>query len=139
MTKKLVSRRDFILVSAAAGAAGLAAGCVSNPAPTFEAAADRTIALPPLLSKPGSQVKVRLPGGSDVVLLWRTEIGFGAASLACAHCGADVFYNAQTGTLDCTTGTSRYKLDGTVLKGRSRIPLRAYAVDLAGDRLKILG
>ncbi|MFN3487359.1 MAG: twin-arginine translocation signal domain-containing protein, partial [Planctomycetota bacterium] len=40
MTAKL-SRRDFILVSAAAGAAGLAAGCVSNPAPTFEAAADR--------------------------------------------------------------------------------------------------
>ncbi len=116
----------------------LAAGCSTNPAPTFEAEADRSIRVPSALAYPGAQIKVVLPDGGAPILVWRTRIGFGAAALTCTCCGHHVWFNGPEETLDCPHG-SRFGLDGELQEGDARFPLRAYAVDLDGDRLKILG
>ena len=114
-------------------------GCVVNPAPIVEANADRTVELPEQLGKAGAQVKVQLPGLSDPILVWRTEIGFGGVSLRCTHDGAQVQYNAEKGWIDCLANHCRYRLDGSVLEGPTTRPLRVYLVDLNGNRLRILG
>jgi Rieske Fe-S protein len=113
-------------------------GCAGNPAPVFEADINHSIPLPPALSDAGAQVKVVLPQGGAPVLVWRTEIGFGGASIRCTCCGGDLVYRPERSTLECPQG-SRFDLDGSVKTGRARKPLRAYVVDREGDRLKILG
>jgi nitrite reductase/ring-hydroxylating ferredoxin subunit len=115
------------------------AGCVANPAPVVDAGAERTLEVPPQLEKPGSQVKIQLPGLSDPILVWRTEIGFGAADLRCTHCRSQLQYNPEKGWIDCLSNSCRYRLDGSVLEGPANRPLRVYLVDLNGTRLRILG
>ena len=132
-----LSRRHFLIASCAC-AASAAAGCAPNPARSFDTNSDRTLALPDELQKPGGQAKVRLPGDGGLVLVWRTEIGFGAVSLRCPHCGGEIVYDALTAMLHCPMG-SKFKLDGTVRSGPAKKPLRAYVADLQGDRLRILG
>jgi nitrite reductase/ring-hydroxylating ferredoxin subunit len=133
-----LSRRHF-LAAAGACAASAAVGCVANPAPTVDASIDRTVAVPFELQKPGGQVKVRLPGGDDTLLVWRTEVGFGATSLSCTHCTGDLRYVPEEALLKCPFNV-RFKLDGSVIQDSvRRKPLRAYVADLQGDRLRILG
>ncbi len=133
-----MSRRQF-LAAAGACAATAAAGCVANPAPLVDASIDRTVAVPFELQKPGGQVKVRLPGGDDTVLVWRTDVGFGATTLSCTHCTGDVRYVPEEGLLKCPFNV-RFKLDGSAyVDSVKRRPLRSYVADLQGDRLRILG
>jgi len=133
-----LSRREFI-VGAGAVVATAAAGCVANPAITVDASIDRTFAMPFELQKPGGQVKVRLPGGDDTVLVWRTEVGFGATTLRCTHCTGDLRYVPGESLLKCPFNV-RFKLDGSVVQDNvKRKPLRAYIADVQGDRLRILG
>jgi hypothetical protein len=133
-----LSRRQFI-VGAGAVAASAVAGCVANPAPTVDASIDRTIPMPFELQKPGGQVKVRLPGGDDTVLVWRTDVGFGATTIRCSHCAGELRYVPGESLLKCPVGV-RYRLDGSVVQDSvKRKPLRAYVADLQGERLRILG
>ncbi len=124
--------------------AGCLTGCVTAPSsPLYDAEANRTLKFPEALSQPGSQVRVRLPGGSSTVLVWRTEIGFGGSEIRCSHCGADLKVDFKSQTLDCPSGI-RFKLDGSCIpvslrKGEILHPLRAYIVEQDGDRLRILG
>lgn len=132
-----ISRRHFLAgACACAGAAAL--GCAPNPARSLDAGADRSLPVPEELAKPGGQVKVRLPGEGGTVLVWRTEIGFGAVSLRCPHCGGELRYDAAAALVLCPLG-SKFALDGTVMGGPAKRPLRAYVADLQGDRLRILG
>ncbi|HXX93961.1 MAG TPA: hypothetical protein VEN81_10020 [Planctomycetota bacterium] len=118
-------------------------GCVAgNPAPAYEAEANRTLKFPDVLSQPGGQAKIQLPGLSWV-LVWRTEIGFGATDLKCSHCSHELVYNAKTQSLVCPMGVT-FRLDGSfqsgaVTEGQKVLPLRAYIVELDNGRLKILG
>ena len=132
----MIRRFTFAAVLAAAA---LSAGCTHNPAPEFDAGADHTLSVPDALSKPGSQIKVRIPSTEDYILVWRTEIGFGACQSRCTHCQSELLYRPEEGRIACTTHGCRYSLDGSVLKGPAKKPLRAYLVDLQGERLKILG
>jgi len=133
-----ISRRHFLAgACACAGAAAL--GCAPNPARSLDAGADRSLPIPEELAKPGGQVKVRLPGaGGETVLVWRTDIGFGAVALTCPHCGGELRYDAVTARVLCPLG-SKFALDGTVVQGPAKRALRAYVADLQGDRLRILG
>ncbi len=132
-----LSRREFI-VGTAACAGALCAGCVTfNPAPTFDAAADSSLAIPPELSAPGGQIKVRLPGIDEPVLVWRTSVGYGAASVVCTHRGCEVALNAREGTLDCPCHGSRFNANGSVLNGPAKRPLRRYVVEVTGPTLRI--
>ena len=133
-----LSRREF-LVGTAACAGVMCAGCVTlNPAPTFDADAGGSIPFPKELSTPGSQIKVRLQGVEEPVLLWRTADGYGAASVVCTHRGCEVVYNGKESTLDCPCHGSRFKSDGAVLNGPARRPLRGYDVEAKMDRLRVI-
>jgi Rieske Fe-S protein len=133
-----LSRREFI-AGAAACVCGINGGCSAvNPAPLYEAGADHTVPLPKELTEVGSQVKVRLPGDT-VILVWKTKGGFNAVSIKCMHRGSEVHYNVKADSIDCPQHGSRYKTDGSILEGPTEKPLRSYAVDLQGDRLRILG
>jgi len=127
-----------IRASLVAALAAALAGCATDNVPTFEARGEYVIAMPHALSKPGTQAKILLPGMITPVLLWRTEIGFGAASIRCTCCQKEVRYNPEQSFIECPRG-SRFGLDGRVRQGQARWPLRAYDVDLQGTNLKILG
>lgn len=132
-----LSRREFV-ICAAASASCFTQGCVAiNPAPTFKAEPDGTLPLPAPLAQAGDQVKVELPGVDGPLLLWRTSDGFHAVSITCTHRGSEVHLNAAEGSLDCPSHGSRFRPDGSVLHGPARLPLKAYRVELVGDRLKI--
>ena len=133
-----VSRRQFILGAAACACVSVA-GCIGNPAAIVDAGADRSMPVPAELSKPGSQVKIRLPGQSEPILVWRTEIGFNGTSLRCTHCLSEVKYRFEEAHIVCMYRGCRYAPDGTVLTGPTKRPLKTYLVDLQGDRLRILG
>ncbi|MBI3854632.1 MAG: twin-arginine translocation signal domain-containing protein [Planctomycetes bacterium] len=134
-----ISRRQFIFASAACACA-VACGCASNPAPVFDAGVDHSIPLPAALSEPGTQVKVRLPNVSEPVLVVRTKIGFnGTTSICTASSRTELMYMPDDNMIKCLGCGSQFKLDGTVWRGPAKQPLKSYAVDLQGDKLKILG
>ena len=134
-----ISRRRFIFASAACACA-VATGCVSNPAPVFDAGVDHCIPLPEALSQPGSQVKVRLPGVDEPVLVVRTQIGFNGTTGICSQSArTELQYQPDENFIKCLGCGSKFKLDGSVMKGPASKPLKAYVVDLQGDKLKILG
>ena len=134
-----ISRRQFIFASAACACA-VATGCVANPAPVFDAGVDHSIPLPAALSETGSQVKVRLPNVSEPVLIVRTKVGFnGTTGICSSSARTELQYMPEEGILQCLGCGSQFKLDGSVVRGPAKMPLKSYAVDLQGDKLKILG
>jgi len=137
MTAMDLTRRDF-LVGASACAAALCGGCIiTNKAPTFDADPDGTLPVPEALAVPGAQIKVRMPGIPEEVLVWRDGKGLGAASVVCTHRGCEVGFNADQGTLDCPCHGSRFNPDGSVLQGPAKRPLQSYRVTEEGGRLRI--
>lgn len=133
----MLTRREFV-VGTAACAGALCAGCVTlNPAPTYEAAADGSILLPANLTVAGAEIKVKLPGVPEPVLVWRTASGYGAASVVCTHRGCEVALNSTEWTLDCPCHGSRYRQDGSVLHGPATRPLRGFRCEVEGERLRI--
>ncbi len=136
-----ISRRQFFVASAAvASAIVTTTGCVSNPAPTFDAGVDHCIPLPEALSEPGSQVKVRLPHVKEPVLIVRTKVGFNATEGICTNSArTELQWMPDEERIKCLGCGSRFKLDGTVSSGPATQPLKSYAVDLQGNKLKILG
>lgn len=134
----MLTRREFIAGTAACAGA-LCAGCVTlNNAPTFDADEAGSIPFPKELSTPGSQVKVRLRGVDEPVLLWRSADGYGAASVVCTHRGCEVEYNGGENTLDCPCHGSRFNADGSVKTGPAKKPLRSYEVEARMDRLRLI-
>jgi Rieske Fe-S protein len=132
-----LSRREF-LVGTAACAGAMCAGCVTlNPAPTFDAASDGSLPIPAALSRAGDEIKVRLPDSDAPVLVWRTADGYGAASVVCTHRGCEVSFNGRGNSLDCPCHGSRFATDGSVLHGPATRPLRRYEVEITGSTLRV--
>ena len=133
-----LTRREFIATTAASAGCLATAGCmITNPAPTFEAGDDGTLPLPQALSQPGAQVKVRLVGVDQPILVWSTSEGLAATSVICTHRGCEVAFNAEANTLDCPCHGSRFHPDGTVLRGPARKALQAYKAIREGERLRV--
>jgi Rieske Fe-S protein len=134
-----ISRRQFMFASAACACA-VATGCISNPAPVFDAGVDHAITLPSALSEVGSQIKVRLPNIPDPVLIVRTKIGFNGTTAICSNSAqTELQYYPEENVIKCLGCTSEFKLDGAVVRGPAKHALKCYVVDLQGDKLKILG
>ena len=132
-----LSRREFI-VGTAACAGALCAGCVVlNKAPTFDADAEGRFDIPEALSEPGSQIKVRLPKVDEPVLVWRVPGGYGALSVVCTHRGCEVSYNGREETLDCPCHGSRFKNDGSVMTGPAKRPLKRFRMEITGSSMRI--
>lgn len=132
-----LTRREFLAAGAAAGCAALCGCATLNPAPTYDAAPDGTLPLPTELEQEGAQVKVRLPGVDDTLLVWRTGTTLAAASVLCTHLGCEVTYAPAANTLDCPCHGSRFRTDGSVLRGPARRPLRTYRATLRGETLHL--
>jgi Rieske Fe-S protein len=134
-----ITRRQFVIGTAAC-ACGLSGACAAvNPAREYAAASDRSLPVPEELEKVGSEVKVKLPSSSEPILVWRSEDGLHAVSIRCTHRGSEVHWNAKDETLDCPSHGSRYAPDGTVIHGPAPLPLHAYRVEQQGGRLRISG
>ena len=136
-----ISRRQFIFASAAVTCAcAMGTGCVSNPAPLLEAGVDHSLPLPAALAEPGSQVKVRLPNVPEPVLVVRTKYGFNGTTGICSTSNrTELQFMPETNLIRCLGCASEFKLDGTVWRGPAKQALKAYVVDLQGEKLKILG
>jgi len=133
----MLDRRDFLL-GCAGCALALGEGCLAvNPAPLLDADAQGTVALEGRLKSPGDQIKVRLPGVPDPVLVWRGAQGVKAASIVCTHRGSEVAFNAAAGTLDCPSHGSRFSQDGKVVEGPAKKPLASYQATVDADRLTL--
>lgn len=130
-----LSRREFVAGCALALRLG---GCTAvNPVPELDADATGSVTPGDRLKNPGDQIKVRLPGVSDPVLVWRSAQGYGATSIVCTHRGSEVHYNAADNRLDCPSHGSQFAPDGHVLHGPAKLPLAAYRVEADGDRLSV--
>ncbi len=130
-----LSRREFVAGCALALRLG---GCAAvNPVPELDADANGSVTPGDRLKNPGDQIKVRLPGVSDPILVWRSAQGYGAASIVCTHRGSEVHYNAADNRLDCPSHGSQFGPDGRVLHGPAKLPLAAYRVEADGDRLTV--
>ncbi|HLY11077.1 MAG TPA: Rieske (2Fe-2S) protein [Planctomycetota bacterium] len=131
-------RREFLAGCAGCILAWTTASCTAvNPVPLVEAEADGGVPLGDLLKNPGDQIKVRLPGSTDLVLVWRGPIGLGATSIVCTHRGSEVHYTAAANRLDCPSHGSQFGPDGSVVAGPAKRPLAAYRVEVDGGRLRL--
>jgi Rieske Fe-S protein len=130
-----LNRREFVAGCAFALSLG---GCAAvNPVPELDADEKGSVAPGDRLKNPGDQIKVRLPGVPEEVLVWRSPQGYGAASIVCTHRGSEVHFNAAENRLDCPSHGSQFGPDGRVLHGPAKLPLTAYRVEAEGERLTL--
>jgi Rieske Fe-S protein len=133
-----LGRREFLLACSGCALAWNAAGCAAvNPVPLVEADAEGRLPLQGRLGKPGDQIKVKVPGSPDLVLVWVRATGFGAASITCTHRGSEVHWNPAEATLDCPSHGSRFDQDGRVLEGPAQRPLVSYRAQVEDVFLRL--
>ena|SRR5258708_6322340 len=133
-----LSRREFLAGCAGCALAMNAAGCAAvNPVPLVDMNPQGVVPMTGLLRKPGDQIKVRVAGSPDLVLVWTTGKGFGAASIACTHRGSEVHFNATDGTLDCPSHGSRFDQNGKVIQGPAKQPLVSWRVQVEDTLLRL--
>ncbi|HET9554565.1 MAG TPA: Rieske 2Fe-2S domain-containing protein [Anaeromyxobacteraceae bacterium] len=143
-----LSRRQFLLRSAAASGAAAAGAALPGCAPGFEPAPFVDVAAPvngtltvpfaaaPQLRGDGAAVIARAPG-IDPVLVVRAPGGTLAATAAtCTHLGCPV--GLDGGEIVCPCHLSRFGLDGTVLHPPARANLAVYAADFSADGTAVL-
>jgi len=94
----------------------------------------------PELRKPGAAVRVvDLERKVNLIVVHSARNRFAALDRSCTHGGAQVVYNGHNQTVQCTSwGHSEFALDGAVLGGSAKRPVRAYEIRRAGDRLEIV-
>ena len=94
----------------------------------------------PELRKSGGAVRVvDLERKVNLIVVHPARNRFAALDRSCTHGGAQVVYNGRNQTVQCTSwGHSEFALDGTVLGGSAKRPVRAYEIRRAGDRLEIV-
>lgn len=143
------TRREFLVTSSCVAAAGCAAlassGCHTNSArmlsrPAQGGAVTFKLSELPELQKPGGAVKVRPPGASETVLLWRDATSsLRASAIKCTHLGSEVEVSSDALSLYCPSHGSQYAANGAVRKGPAKTALRAYAVQQTGDDVSVSG
>jgi Rieske Fe-S protein len=94
----------------------------------------------PALANPGRAVKVvDVDRKINLIVVHEKRNHFVALDRSCTHGGAQVAYNRYNGTVQCSSwGHSEFALDGTLLGGSARRPLRSYKVQHTGDQLEIM-
>lgn len=142
------SRRRFLQRGALAGG-GLVLGLAGRGAIAAEAnatqnatGADSTQATQTpseIVLKLGEHKELSLVGSSqiietrdDKIIVARTEEAkFVACSAVCTHKGCLVVYDHPNKQFACPCHKARYSLDGQVVRGPARLPLKQYSTDTA--------
>lgn len=135
-------RRRF-LAAGAATAGALVLGAKSQAAKSTtvvetktaaETAASNELSLPlktnAALAKIGGSVVVEAAGDKIIVAHVAAET-FAACSAVCTHKGCDVEYEHEAKQFICPCHGARFSLDGKVLQGPAKKPLRSYSTDTA--------
>lgn len=91
------------------------------------------------LSKPGSAARVvDLARGVNLMVVRDRKNRYAVLDSSCTHGGAEVAYNRKNQTVQCTSwGHSEFALDGAVLGGSAKKPLRAYKTEISGRKLLV--
>jgi len=94
----------------------------------------------PDLRKPGGAVRVvDLERKVNLIVVHPAKNRFAVLDRSCTHGGAPVVYNRHNQTVQCVSwGHSEFALDGALLGGSAKRPLRAYEIRRAGNRLEIV-
>ncbi len=133
------------LLHSSLGAIGLTAVCCTTPEIPSRAvsasAASLTIDLAqvPELQKPGNAAKlVDMERNINLIVVHGRRNEYAALERSCTQGGAQVAYNRRNRTVQCSSwGHSEFSLDGAVLGGSAKKPLRAFAVRRTGNQLEI--
>ena len=139
----MLNRRE--LMQRALMTAAIPRSCCSTPtAPpdstSFEGGrVEIDLAKAKALRPAGGSVKIVNPErGVDIIVAHVAKKQFAAWDRACTHGGVQVTYDPEHRTVMCTSwGHSEFDLQGNVLRGSAREPLRAYRVVLSDNRLLI--
>lgn len=139
------TRRQFLegsaaLVGVSLGGATLA-GCGAKEAakPTARAGADGSIILTgiPALA-PSEGHAFTFPGGEPGLIFQGKDGQSGALSAKCTHAGCAVEWDGRSKIpLRCPCHESQFDLDGKVLSGPAKAPLKRYAVSLSGEEITL--
>ncbi len=148
-----INRRRFLARTTGAAAAagtGCLCGCGCSGMQSAPAAAPEAvktedkgvrvaIAEVPELAEVGGSATVRNDALPETVLIARTdESTYVAASTRCTHFGMPVKYHHEAKQFRCCSlGHSTYKLDGTIVSGPAKGPLKIYPTRLDGQTLII--
>lgn len=132
------TRRRFLEGSAALLGVTIA-GCASKdaPAPQSRAGAGGSISVTGLGAlEAGQALTFTFPNG-DPGLVFKTASGkSGAVSAKCTHLGCTVAWSGDAKTpLHCPCHNSNFALDGQVLSGPAKAPLKHYSVSQSGEEI----
>jgi cytochrome b6-f complex iron-sulfur subunit len=147
-----ITRREFLKIvgllagSAAIGSTTFLAGCGYPTAPEIQADAyllegntvTVMLAKVPQLSQVGGAAAIRNDGDKVHVIIARTgEDRFATALNQCPHREKPLGYDHQAGHFICSSGKSKFKTDGSIVKGPAEQPLPIYKWRLQQSRLII--
>ncbi len=144
MAQRRASRREFLRLGAAA-AVTACGGCAmfgSRKADVVVDPREGVVHLTQaqsaaLLASEGS-ILVQAKGRHDkIIVVHPADHAPYAVSAICTHMGCTVKYDKATGQLACPCHGSRFALDGSVIRGPAKQPLRRYDVTLDNDRVLI--
>lgn len=144
MTQARTSRRDILRLGAAAAAVACG-GCSIFGSRKADVTVDPkggVVRLPrtqseALLASDGS-VLVKPRGIHDKILVVHlADNALYATSAICTHLGCTVGYNKDTGRIDCPCHGSQYALDGSVVHGPAKKPLKRYDVTIENGQVVI--
>ncbi len=140
------SRREFHKLVGAGAAMGFCAGCAGGggggglggqpDVVTLSAPVNSQLTLalstqPALANTNGSAVVVRSPGVEDILVVHWTDGRWAAMSDTCTHAGCPVEFDGSV--VGCPCHGSEFNIDGSVLRGPARTPLRSYPVTVDGN------
>jgi Rieske Fe-S protein len=126
-----LDRRQFLQLAAGAlalpGCASLVSTPVTPEAGRIELALDRY----PQLTEPGGYVKLRLPDGGALYVVYLAPLQYAVLSPICTHLGCTVDI-AAAGLL-CPCHGSLYDREGRVVHGPAMQPLPRYPATVTPD------
>jgi cytochrome b6-f complex iron-sulfur subunit len=135
-----LTRRQFLEGSAAILGVSLA-GCGAQPAsgPSARAGEGGAIILTgvPTLEPGAGQIFI-FPGGEPGLIFKAKDGTSGAVSAKCTHAGCTVEWDGRAKIpLRCPCHESHFALDGQVLSGPAKAPLKHYAVSVTGEEITL--
>lgn len=156
MENKL-TRRGFLDLATSYGVVGLAAaglfvcmlsGCVKKdkttdiPAKALEIKPDRVVVnvkQVSALQKVGGAAKIVHPKLKErIIIVHPSDARYLALSGLCTHRGKPVVYHHQSRELRCVNfGHSRFGLDGALITGPAKQPLKVYRTLYLGGKLEV--